>query len=93
MRFLILEKKTCILVLCYEMVSKSRIDTMLKLIKSDFKLGLKEFRDIINKYKIKDLIQKEVLSYLTKANNQIMKSHIKLDSLLYFNNIIKNRGK
>ena len=35
----------------------------------------------------------EISMYLNQANNEIKNSIITVDDLLYFNNIIKNRGK
>ena len=88
---IILGKKTYLMVLALEKY-KSEIKQAVKIAESDFQSGIFKIRDLMNKSMIREQAQTKIQDTISKANNVLKSLNIDIDDLLYFSQLISNRG-
>lgn len=88
---IILGKKTYLMIQAQE-TSNPEISSAIQLAHKDFTKGLKKIRSILVEEGIKEKTENEIYSIITLADKKI--SHLDLDGekLLYFSELIHNRG-
>ena len=88
---IVLGKKTFLMIQAIEK-NKHEINNLLELAKDDFNLGLNEIRSFMELSGIKRNTENEISEILNIANRKINKLTIDKSKMLYFSELIENRG-
>ncbi len=88
---IVLGKKTFLMIQAIEK-NKHEINDLLELAKDDFNLGLNKIRSFMELSGIKKNTENEISKILNVANKKINKLTIDKSKILYFSELIENRG-
>ena len=88
---IVLGKKTFLLILALEKNSKL-INNALRTAQNDFERGMREIREYMQTSGIQAIAKKEINNIIELADNKLYQLNIKKEKLLYFSQLIRERG-
>lgn len=88
---IILGKKTYLIVLAQEKY-KDEIESAISITEKNFQDGLTKIREILVKTGIKEKTQNKISETINEANKILNSLNIQIDDLLFFSNLISERG-
>ena len=88
---IILGKKTFLMIQALEKNGRL-MNNALKIVRTDFEDGIKQIRDYMETEGIKKAVQEEIDTILKLADEKLSGLPINKSKLLYFSDLIENRG-
>ena len=88
---IVLGKKTFLLILALEKNSKL-INNALRTAQNDFERGMRDIREYMQTSGIQAIAKKEINNIIELADNKLYQLNIKKEKLLYFSQLIRERG-